>query len=95
MDHTSHKLNNDKSQSCHSGSDNNHKSHVGHGMDHGSAGSYLKRFLDCNVIVYEKDEKVFASGILPTIAMSMVENSDLEEISEEVEEKMKRVINNL
>jgi uncharacterized protein (DUF302 family) len=51
--------------------------------------------LPCNVIVYKKDSKVFVSGILPTVAMSMVESSELSEISEEVEDKMKRVINNL
>jgi uncharacterized protein (DUF302 family) len=51
--------------------------------------------LPCNVIVYEKDGAVFASGIMPTVAMGMVENEELHTISEVVEEKMKTVINNL
>lgn len=51
--------------------------------------------LPCNVIVYEKGGSVFVSGILPTVAMNMVENPDLQVIAEEIEEKLKKVINSL
>lgn len=51
--------------------------------------------LPCNVIVYEKENKVFASAILPTVAMSMIENENLRELAEEVEEKLKKVIDNI
>jgi len=51
--------------------------------------------LPCNVIVYETGEKVFVSAILPTIAMGMVDNPLLVDISRRVEEKLKRVIDNL
>jgi len=51
--------------------------------------------LPCNVIVYEKDGEVFVSGIMPTVAMGMVENEKLSCIGEEAEEKMKKVINSL
>ncbi len=51
--------------------------------------------LPCNVIVYEKENKVFVSAILPTAAMSIIENDRLREIAEQVEEKLKRVIDNI
>ena len=51
--------------------------------------------LPCNVIVYEKDGNIFASGILPSVAMSIVDNEELKCVAGEVEEKMKRVIDNL
>ncbi len=51
--------------------------------------------LPCNVIVYEKENKVFVSAILPTVTMSMIENEKLREIAEQVEEKLKRAIDNI
>ena len=51
--------------------------------------------LPCNVLVYEKDNEVFVSSILPTVAMSMVENEDLQNIAKEVEDRLKKVINNI
>ena len=50
--------------------------------------------LPCNVIVYELGKKTFVSAVLPTIAMSVVENESLEDIAEEIEVKLKRVIDN-
>lgn len=49
--------------------------------------------LPCNVIVYEKDNKTVISIIKPSVAMQMVENSDLEKVAGEVDEKLERVIN--
>ena len=51
--------------------------------------------LPCNVIVYSQDEKVFVSAFLPTVGMEITENEELKEIAAEVEEKLKRVIDNL
>ncbi len=51
--------------------------------------------LPCNVIVYSENEKVFVSAINPNKAMSIVENSSLKEIAEEVVEKLKKVIDNI
>ncbi len=51
--------------------------------------------LPCNVIVYEDKGNVFISTILPTIAMGMIENEELKGIAIQVEEKLKRVIDNL
>lgn len=52
-------------------------------------------FLPCNVIVYEDGGKTFVSTILPTVAMNMIPNPPLASIAEEVEEKLKKVINSL
>lgn len=51
--------------------------------------------LPCNVIVYEQDDTVYVSAILPTIAMQMVENESLQEIATAVEEKLKSAIDTL
>ncbi len=51
--------------------------------------------LPCNVIVYRDGGKTHVSAILPTRAMSMVENEDLKKVAEEVEEKLKRVIDSI
>jgi len=52
-------------------------------------------FLPCNVIIYESDEKVYVSTILPSIMMKTAENDLLEEIADTAEDKLKNVINNL
>ncbi len=51
--------------------------------------------LPCNVIVYEDSGKVTVSAILPTTAMSIVGNSALLDVAEQVEEKLQKVINYL
>ena len=51
--------------------------------------------LPCNVIVYKKEEKIFVSAILPSIAMSMVGNSEIKKVAIIAEEKLKRAINNI
>lgn len=51
--------------------------------------------LPCNVIVYEDKGKVFASAILPTVAMGMVDRPGLADIATKVEEKLKKVIDKL
>ncbi len=51
--------------------------------------------LPCNVIVYKNNSNVYVSTILPSSAMSIVKNLKLAEISKEVEEKLKSVIDSL
>jgi len=51
--------------------------------------------LPCNVIVYEDNANVHVSAILPSSAMSVVENPKLAKISQEVEEKLKSVIDSI
>ena len=46
--------------------------------------------LPCNVIVYEKGGKMVLSFIRPTVAMQMVDNAELQKVSEEVEENLKK-----
>ena len=48
--------------------------------------------LPCNVIIYKQDDKVFVSSILPAKTMSIIDNSSLKAIAEEVEEKLKKVV---
>ena len=48
--------------------------------------------LPCNVIVYEDGEKTFVSAILPTVVMGMVESPSPADIAEQVEEKLKKVV---
>lgn len=52
-------------------------------------------FLPCNVIVYEEGGEIFVSAVLPTVAMSMVENPALSVIAVEVEAKLKKVVDSL
>ncbi|MBI5465990.1 MAG: DUF302 domain-containing protein [Candidatus Kerfeldbacteria bacterium] len=52
-------------------------------------------FLPCNVIVYEDGGQVFASAILPTVAMGMIDNPALQSLALEAEDKLKRAIDNL
>lgn len=53
--------------------------------------------LPCNVIVYEDSDKdqIVVPALLPTIAMSMIENPDLKQVAIQVEEKLKNVIDSL
>ena len=51
--------------------------------------------LPCNVIVYEDDAGVHVSAIVPSVAMSMVDNEKLPAIAETVEAKLKNVIDAL
>lgn len=46
--------------------------------------------LPCNVIVYEKGRKTIFSVIRPTVAMQMVDNMGLQEVTEAVEGQLKK-----
>lgn len=51
--------------------------------------------LPCNVVVYEDNGDVFVSAVLPTNAMSMVDNAALNGIAKEVEDKLIVVIDTM
>ncbi len=51
--------------------------------------------LPCNVIVYRDGGETFVSTILPTDAMSIVDNDALGVVAVEVEEKLKKVVDNI
>ncbi len=51
--------------------------------------------LPCNVIVYEDSDGIHVSAIVPSVAMSMVENPSLSVLAEEAGERLKRTIDSL
>ncbi|MCK4941136.1 DUF302 domain-containing protein [candidate division WOR-3 bacterium] len=51
--------------------------------------------LPCNVIVYEKNNKVWVGVMKPTAAMSSVKNEALAGLASEVEAKLKKVFDNI
>lgn len=51
--------------------------------------------LPCNVIVQQKDEGVEVAAVDPVASMQAVENKDLAVIAEEIQSKLKSVIENL
>jgi uncharacterized protein (DUF302 family) len=51
--------------------------------------------LPCNVIVYENGGATTVSAMLPTVAMNMVENENLREVAEQVEAKLKKVVDGI
>ena len=51
--------------------------------------------LPCNVIVYEEGGKVFVSAIMPTVAMRVVGNLSLADLGKMVEDKLKKVVDNV
>jgi uncharacterized protein (DUF302 family) len=51
--------------------------------------------LPCNVIVYEDAGHTFLSAILPTVAMNMIKNKELAAVAEQVETKLKKVVNSI
>ena len=52
----------------------------------------LGLLLPCNTIVYSKDGKVFVAAVLPTVQLGKVGNPALMPIAQQIEEKLKRVI---
>ncbi len=51
--------------------------------------------LPCNIVVQEKDGKVFVSAVNPMESMQAVKNNTLEEVAAQVSDKLKRVLDNL
>lgn len=52
-------------------------------------------FLPCNVIVYEENSELFVAAIKPTSAMAGIENSNLDAIALQAEEKLKTALENI
>lgn len=57
-----------------------------------SADKDLGLLLPCNVIVYEDAGKVFISAIMPKSLMEMLGDSKLAGITQEIDEKLKSVV---
>ena len=51
--------------------------------------------LTCNVIVYQTGAEVYVSAMLPSAAMSAVENVAVADVAQVVEEKLKRVVDSV
>ena len=51
--------------------------------------------LPCNVIVYDRAGRTVVSVIKPTVVMGMIRNSGLKQIAEDIEHKLKRVVEDL
>lgn len=51
--------------------------------------------LPCNVIVYEDQDELIVEAILPTQAMEVADNPELREVAEEVEQRLKDVIDSI
>ena len=48
--------------------------------------------LPCNVIVYQKNDSVFVSAVMPTISMGMIDNESLKDVAVNIENKLKKAI---
>jgi len=55
----------------------------------------LGLLLPCNVVVYERDGKVFVSAFDPMVMTQIIDNPTLKEIAQEVRKKLERVIQNV
>jgi len=55
----------------------------------------LGLLLPCNVIIYEKENRIYVNAIDPAVGMAFVENLKLESIAKEVRDKLLNVIHNL
>ena len=51
--------------------------------------------LPCNVIVYENGDKTNVSVFNPALMSDVVDNENLKPVADEVQEKLKRVLNNV
>ena len=51
--------------------------------------------LPCNVIIYERQNKIVVSIIKPTVAMKMIGNVELEQIASTIEKKLKKVFDSI
>lgn len=51
--------------------------------------------LPCNVIIYEKEGSVWVGVMKPTAAMASVQNDTLRPLASEVEQKLKKVFDNV
>ena len=60
-----------------------------------SAEQEIGLMLPCNVIVYEKEGRTYISAIRPTVAMGMIDNDKLKDIALDIENKLKRAVDNV
>jgi uncharacterized protein (DUF302 family) len=51
--------------------------------------------MPCNVIVYEQESKTFVAAIKPTASMQVAGGESLRDIAEQVEQKLKKVVDSV
>jgi len=51
--------------------------------------------LPCNIIVYEQDDELFISALLPTVAMKTIKKTSLDTIAQLAEQKIKNIIDRI
>lgn len=51
--------------------------------------------LPCNIIVHSQDGEIHVGAILPSVQLGKVGNPDLEPIAEEMEKRLKRVVDSI
>ena len=51
--------------------------------------------MPCNLVVYEDGGNVFVASVLPTQTMAVVRNAKLESTALQIEDKLKKVIDNI
>jgi uncharacterized protein (DUF302 family) len=51
--------------------------------------------LPCNIIVYERNWIITVSAIVPSVAMNMIDNDEVQEVAAQAEKKLKSVIDSL
>lgn len=51
--------------------------------------------LPCNVIVYVKDRQTYVAAVMPSAMMKAIQNPSLDEVAEFVEDKLRKVIDQL
>lgn len=66
-----------------------------HAYDALRAEQEIGLLLPCNLIVYRAGNDIVVSAQLPTVAMQLIENKKLNAVAEEVELKLKKVIDSL
>jgi uncharacterized protein (DUF302 family) len=51
--------------------------------------------MPCNVIVYTDKGQTFVAAAMPTALMSLIQNSKLQVTAQQIEEKLKKVVDNI
>lgn len=51
--------------------------------------------MPCNVVVYTDKDQTFVSAAMPTVLMNLVQNDRLKTTAEQIEAKLKKVVDNV
>ena len=51
--------------------------------------------MPCNVVVFRDNGQTFVEAVMPTALMNLIQNDKLKPIAEEIESKLKKVVDSL